>query len=178
MDKFTIRLIQEGDVDEYVQSQKTAWGEIFPNDDIGITKEDIDIAYDDTKIARVKSKVLTAISLGVDKSLDVMLVDNLFAGATYITEELIDGEKFGRIQMIFITPEYAGKGYGTKLFLHALEKLKNQGYTNFSVHTTPYNHRAIKFYKKFGFEVDDTKVPEFKISAPREKLGNRLKFIL
>lgn len=70
-------------MDKYVQAQKTAWSEIFLNDEIGISKADIDIAYDDTKIARVKTRVLTAIALGVDKNLDVMFVDNLFAGAMY-----------------------------------------------------------------------------------------------
>ncbi|MES2765543.1 MAG: GNAT family N-acetyltransferase [Bacteroidota bacterium] len=51
------------------------------------------------------------------------------------------------VDMLFIHPDYFGKGIGTKLLKHALEDL---GATKVSVNEQ--NEKAIEFYKRFGFK--------------------------
>ena len=51
------------------------------------------------------------------------------------------------VDMLFIHPDYFGKGVGTRLLKHALENL---GATKVSVNEQ--NEKALHFYKKFGFK--------------------------
>jgi putative acetyltransferase len=51
------------------------------------------------------------------------------------------------VDMLFIHPDYFGKGVGTTLLKHALEDL---GATKVSVNEQ--NEKALGFYKKFGFK--------------------------
>jgi putative acetyltransferase len=51
------------------------------------------------------------------------------------------------VDMLFIHPDYFGKGIGTKLLKHALENLSAR-----KVSVNEQNENALEFYKKFGFK--------------------------
>jgi putative acetyltransferase len=66
-----------------------------------------------------------------------------------------DGEVIGilgtegdSLEMLFMAPEYIGRGLGAKLMTFAVEELKSR-----RVEVNEENHKAIAFYAKFGFVV-------------------------
>ena len=61
----------------------------------------------------------------------------------------------GEVFAIYVLKEYYGKTVGHALMRAALEKLSE--YKRIAVWVLEGNHRAIKFYEKFGFRFDGTK---------------------
>ena len=58
----------------------------------------------------------------------------------------------GELISIYFLPEYMGKGYGGKLLNIVMEELKKQGFSEVFLWVLEENHRARKFYEKYGFE--------------------------
>jgi putative acetyltransferase len=52
-----------------------------------------------------------------------------------------------KVEMLFISPEYIGKGFGKELLLFAINELKAD-----KVDVNEQNESAVEFYKKFGFK--------------------------
>ena len=61
----------------------------------------------------------------------------------------------GEVFAIYVLKEYYGKKVGHALMRAALEKLSE--YRRIAVWVLEGNHRAVKFYEKFGFRFDGTK---------------------
>ena len=57
----------------------------------------------------------------------------------------------GEVISIYFLPEYMGKGYGYRLLSKVVNELKNQGFEEVFLWVLEDNHRARKFYEKFGF---------------------------
>ncbi|QBR13850.1 GNAT family N-acetyltransferase [Sphingobacterium sp. CZ-2] len=53
-----------------------------------------------------------------------------------------------KVEMLFIAPEYFGKGHGQKLLNFAVNELNAD-----KVDVNEQNVKALKFYQKFGFEI-------------------------
>lgn len=53
-----------------------------------------------------------------------------------------------KVEMLFLDPEYFGKGFGQKLLNFAIKELNVN-----SVDVNEQNTKALKFYQKFGFEI-------------------------
>lgn len=53
----------------------------------------------------------------------------------------------GKIEMLFVSPEYFGHGIGLKLLNYAVNELHAD-----QVDVNEQNHRALKFYRQFGFD--------------------------
>lgn len=69
------------------------------------------------------------------------------------------GPESGRCQHIaelgmFVRRRFWGKGVGTALMREAIERAKRLGIRKIVLDTTEGNERAIKLYKKFGFEIE------------------------
>lgn len=58
---------------------------------------------------------------------------------------------YGEIISIYLLPEYIGKGYGGPLLRACLEELKKLGFERILLWVLEDNHRARKFYEKYGF---------------------------
>lgn len=58
---------------------------------------------------------------------------------------------WGEIVSVYLLPEYWRKGFGKKLMLHAMDDLKNQGFSNIFLWVLEGNERATLFYEKLGF---------------------------
>lgn len=53
-----------------------------------------------------------------------------------------------KVEMLFLSPDYFGRGLGRELMIFALKTLKAD-----KVDVNEQNENAVSFYKKFGFEV-------------------------
>lgn len=58
---------------------------------------------------------------------------------------------YGEIVSIYFLPQYIGKGYGKSLLDKAVEELKYRGFQYILLWVLEDNHRARKFYEKYGF---------------------------
>ena len=58
---------------------------------------------------------------------------------------------YGEIISIYLLPEYIGKGCGGPLLRACLEELKKMGFERILLWVLEDNHRARKFYEKYGF---------------------------
>ena len=124
---------------------KISWYATYINDEIGITKEDIDCNYQDDPEPQIQALRNRAIN---PKDSDVSLVAK-------------EGEKvLGYIRLkilsdsidlitLYIHPEHSGKGIGTKLWLEALKVLPKDK-KPITVEVASYT-KAVDFYKKIGF---------------------------
>ncbi len=50
-----------------------------------------------------------------------------------------------------VIPEYRGRQLGSKLLLHTIVTLKNQGYKTMSLAVDSANEAALKLYEKYNF---------------------------
>ena len=57
----------------------------------------------------------------------------------------------GEIYLIYLRPEEIGKGLGSLLMNHCLDKLRRQGFKRVAIWVLEKNLRAIEFYKKYSF---------------------------
>ena len=66
----------------------------------------------------------------------------------------------GEIISIYLLPEYMGKGYGKELLDRAVSELVGKGYREIFLWVLEENHRARRFYEKFGFKKADDVIDE------------------
>lgn len=58
---------------------------------------------------------------------------------------------YGEVVSIYFLPDYIGKGYGRLLLGKCIEELKQSGFNKVLLWVLEDNHRARKFYEKYGF---------------------------
>ena len=63
----------------------------------------------------------------------------------------------GEIISIYVLPKYFGKGYGTFLFNHMVEKLQSMGLSKIYLWVLEENRNARQFYEKMGFATNEDK---------------------
>ncbi|MEX1001430.1 MAG: GNAT family N-acetyltransferase [Crocinitomicaceae bacterium] len=76
--------------------------------------------------------------------------------------EKITAKKVAKFDRIYILEQFHRKGLGYTLFEHNVELAKANGQEGIWLHTWTGNLRAVRFYKKLGFEVVGSH--DFKIS--------------
>lgn len=82
----------------------------------------------------------------------IMIENDIFIGtAGYCKSRFSDFDGFGEIVSIYLLPQYIGKGYGKKLVDAVINELSKLGYRDIFLWVLEENHRARKFYEKFGF---------------------------
>jgi aminoglycoside phosphotransferase (APT) family kinase protein/RimJ/RimL family protein N-acetyltransferase len=129
---------------------RQTWIDTYPNAEVGITREAIRL--------RVEGKNGERIPQNIERWRE-RIAANDGQTAVYIARSngkvvgmtapgFIDGQR--RIGALYVLPEAQGSGVGSSLMRKALEW---HG-TNEDIYLTvaSYNHKAINFYKRFGFE--------------------------
>lgn len=82
----------------------------------------------------------------------IATVDNKKVG--YISvEHNCDGGSRTKIHKLYLLPEYQKMGVGYAMYLCAARETKKQGNKTLCLNVNKYNHRAIDFYKRAGFEL-------------------------
>ena len=136
-----------------------AWIDAYPNSELGITPQDIEInakglhgEFVPRRIAYLKEKLTTPNR--PDGATFVAKSNGYVVG--FVDPSIEDGKR--RIGAIYVTPEAQGTGIGSKLMQQALQWHGRND--DIFLEVVTYNQNAIDFYKRFGFEQTDTVVPE------------------
>ncbi len=123
-----------------------AWLVTYPNEEAGVTREDVEESYRDkfTDDFLKKSMERIAKSPPTEKRLVAKDGDLVVGAAT-----MIRNENNNQLRTIYILPEYHRKGIGMMLWQEAKKFCDPSKDT--IVQVAAYNTQAINFYKKIGF---------------------------
>jgi ribosomal protein S18 acetylase RimI-like enzyme len=123
------------------------WLDTYPNEECGITVDDIEYRYKDhfTDEA-LKKRAEKIANMPKDQTFLLAKDKDKVVGVSRVVRHKDNNE----LQAIYVLPEYQGKGIG-KLFW---EEAKKHFDINKSiiVVVASYNNKAIDFYKKLGFK--------------------------
>ncbi|HYD91952.1 MAG TPA: GNAT family N-acetyltransferase [Flavobacterium sp.] len=122
------------------------WLVTYPNEELGITRDDIEDRYKDafTK-EKLKKQEDQIKNLPANQKLLVAKDADKVVGVCRI----IKHEDKNQLQAIYVLPQYQGKGIGKMFWNEALRFFDKDKPTFVEVAT--YNTKAIEFYKKLGF---------------------------
>jgi ribosomal protein S18 acetylase RimI-like enzyme len=88
-------------------------------------------------------------------------------GQVELQIKAFDSKRVGYINLFYLIPEYRGKGYGSKLIAYTEHFFQENNIIEYQLRVSTTNKRAIRFYKKQGFnflriEEEDT-VPRIRM---------------
>jgi ribosomal protein S18 acetylase RimI-like enzyme len=146
------------DIIGVVQVRKEGWLSTYPNEALGITKEDI-LSEDFDSQERIKGWQGTLSNPDV---LDLVAKDGDRVVGFVIA---MKGQEINKIRGLYVLSSYQGKGIGKALTDQALAWLGNG--KDVSLNVATYNENAIGFYERHGF-VKGTKV----VAKPHELLNS------
>lgn len=123
------------------------WLATYPNEEAGITVDDIEDRYKDAFTDEALSKRAERIANPPEGEALFFAKDgDRVVGLCRI----VKSEQFNRLQAIYVLPEYQGRGIGRMLWEKASKVFDSN--KDIVVDVATYNKNAIDFYKKLGFE--------------------------
>ena len=147
--KIQIRKAKNSDAEKILEINKNSWIATYPSVEFGITKAEIENKNWQNKIEKIRQSLETE---NVNNYvLEIIGNENnsqkwQIVGYVSLFE---NQENFSEIA-IYFDPKFVGRGFGTDLMIFAIEKLGFE--RDFEIKVASYNHNAIQFYQKFGFE--------------------------
>jgi ribosomal protein S18 acetylase RimI-like enzyme len=130
--------------------QRLTWLATYPNDELGITEEDIRVQLEGEHGELIPQKIEKRRSgieaTGSERATFVVHDNDKVVG--FVAPAIRDGQR--RIGALYVLPETQGKGVGRKLLEKAIEWHGRD--EDIFLHVASYNQNAIDFYKKNGFE--------------------------
>jgi ribosomal protein S18 acetylase RimI-like enzyme len=124
---------------------KQSWYETYINNEIGVTKEDIDALHADEQeqggVHTLRERYKNVRSDEVEL---VAKINETIIGVI----RLVMHEKEIELRTLYVAPQYFGKGVGTKLWNEGLKRLPSG--LPIYVEVVTYT-KAVNFYKKMGF---------------------------
>lgn len=78
--------------------------------------------------------------------------DKIIGTSSYCKSRFENYSHWGEIIFIYFLPEYMSKGYGKDLLEQAVKELKKMGFKKLFLWVLEDNHKARRFYEKFGFK--------------------------
>lgn len=148
--KIQIRKTKNSDAEKILEINKNSWIATYPSNEFGITKAEIENINWQNKIEKIRQSLETE---NVNNYvLEIIGNENnsqkwQIVGYISFFE---NQENFSEIKAIYFDPKFVGRGFGTDLMIFAIEELGFE--RNFEIKVASYNHNAIQFYQKFGFE--------------------------
>lgn len=141
-----------------------AWLATYPNEEIGITVDDVEESYKDRlspeRIEKGKERLR---NIPENERRLVAKIDGKVVGVSRVIKE----EEYNKLQTLYVLPEYQGKGVGTALWEEGKKFFDPEKDTLLEVAT--YNENAINFYKRLGFEDTGKRITDERF---RMKSGN------
>ena len=122
------------------------WLATYPNEELGITREDIEDTYKDAfteKVIRERQESIA--NTPPNQKRMVAKQGDIVVGVLVV----VRNENNNLLKTIYVLPELQGKGIGTMLWNE--EKSFCDLRKDTIVHVASYNHKTIEFYKKLGF---------------------------
>lgn len=145
-----VEVAKPEDAAEVFEVQRRTWLDTYPNEEAGITHEDIRLRLEGEHGELIPQKVERwregIESRGENRETYVVRDEGKIVG--FIAPGIKDGKR--RIGAIYVLPEAQGKGIGSALFKKALEWHGRD--EDIYLHVASYNQNAIDFYKRHGFE--------------------------
>ncbi len=141
-----VTVISPEDVLDMKEVFYTTWLATYPNENTGITVQDIEHRFRDyftsESIEEAKEKIAT---IPENESFLVAKEHTKVVGVCRI----VRSETENRLQAIYVLPDYQGRGIGYKLWERAKQTFDNG--KPIYVALADYNMNARKFYEKIGF---------------------------
>jgi RimJ/RimL family protein N-acetyltransferase len=145
MEKIEILNARPGDESEIILLLKETWLKTYPNKKYNITREDI-LKKDWESKERLRKWQKIIRENGKNGTFNfVAKEENKVVGFCQFVIE----KEFNDLRIIYVLPEYQGKGIGKMLASKAMNLLDQSKDT--IVEVVEYNKNAIEFYKKLGF---------------------------
>ncbi len=122
------------------------WLDTYPNEEFGITVEDIKESYKNS---------LTEEGINKQKERISSTPENQFRISAKYNDEVVGiaratvEKDYNQLNMLYILPEFQGRGIGQKIWNELEKNLDPKKKT--IVQMAVYNKKAISFYKKLGF---------------------------
>lgn len=144
--KIEIRDAEPQDAEGITNVLYKAWLATYPNEEIGITAEDIAETYKDafTK-EKIKSQQEQIANTPENQKQVVAKSGDLVVG---VARMIRNGDN-NQLRTIYVLPDFHNRGIGTKLW----EEVKKFAVPDkdIIVQVATYNQKALAFYKKLGF---------------------------
>ncbi len=124
-----------------------AWLATYPNEDAGITIDDIEDSYKDRlDPERIQKSRERLSNIPENERRLVAKIDGKVVGVLRVIRE----DEKNKLQTLYVSPEFHGKGIGTRLWREGQLFLDSHKDTFLEV--AEYNKNTIRFYKGLGFE--------------------------
>lgn len=156
-----IKLITGTDAEGYIDLKQRSWLDTYPNDEYGISYDDIYKLVTHKPLKDRIQQTIFEIQNNQKLSVYIIHVDKKVAG--FVNYQLSSSTK-GKIQEIYLAPEYVGRSYGGMLMVFTIDKLRELEIKEITAEVAKYNLRAIKFYEDFGFVIEGDYENCFKIN--------------
>lgn len=122
-----------------------SWLATYPNDELGITKQDIEaLALDSDEHTKRRAEKLAK----SDEKLRRLIAE--VNGEVVAQCGFEYHPEYGYLRSLYVLPNYVSQGIGAALMVKALEMMHR--YDRIYLAVATYNNYAIGFYKRFGFQ--------------------------
>ncbi len=149
--KFSIRPMQEADIDEATEMRLQSWLDTYPNDDYGVTREWVEQRNQIQRSDEVNAKRLEKFRQGRHNGTSNGWVARDNEGKIVgVTTPYVDNDGIQHVGSLYVDKTQHGTGLGSALMQKVVDWFDPSKPIVLGV--VSYNERAKAFYRKWGFE--------------------------
>jgi len=151
MSPVEVRLAHESDVETmaaiYVAAARKGWAHIFGERNLETVQPPVDSLRDEVTSIDPRRQVLVADSDGRVVAYAVVRPSQ---------DEDADSSRVGELDAFYSDPTMWGQGVGRALMASVIETLRQSGFAEATLWTSPDNHRPRRIYEAAGWTLDGT----------------------